>query len=156
MLWERQDQLILSWIVSSLSENNVSHIISATTSQVAWDILARTFVPSSWTRVIDLKDRLSRTTKGIDSVADYLLTIRSLSDTLATIDKLVSDEDLVLAVLRGLGNDYRDFATSIRIHAEPISFVDLTGLLLSHEIFLQSSADGASTILTTNMANLDS
>ncbi|XP_042502249.1 uncharacterized protein LOC122079661 [Macadamia integrifolia] len=116
ILWDRQDQLILSWIISSLSESTISHVVSATTSSDAWNILARVFAPSFRTR-------------------------------------LIGDEDLVLAVLRGLGSEYRDFATSIRFRVTPVSFVELSGLLLSHENFLKSSDLAISDVTTANKAS---
>ncbi|XP_042494276.1 uncharacterized protein LOC122073718 [Macadamia integrifolia] len=123
----------------------------------AWMTLANVFEPSSRTRVLDLKDCLSRVQKNTDSVTDYLLSIRSIADTLAAIDQPIADEDLVLVTLRGLRADYRDFATSIRLRHEPISFVELSGLLISHESFLRSiSPYGSLHISTKNVASASS
>ncbi|XP_043710128.1 uncharacterized protein LOC122659033 [Telopea speciosissima] len=150
-LWDQQDQLILRWIIASLSESTISHVVSASTSHEAWEISVHVFAPTSRTRVMDLKDRLFCLQCGSDTITEYLLTARSIADTFAAIDHPVNDEDLVLAVLRGLGSEYRDFAASIRLRPTPVTFVELSGLLLSHESFLRST-DGAVSVSSANMA----
>ncbi|KAK9266662.1 hypothetical protein L1049_021637 [Liquidambar formosana] len=153
-LWDHQDQLILSWIISSLTEEVISHITSSSTSYEAWKILARTFAPSSRTRVMHLKDTLSQVKRDTSSIADYLQLIRSLTDSLAAIDRPVSDKDLVLATLRGVGTDYRDFATFVHTRAKPVSFDNLCGMLLSHEAYLADITDQIPLqIQTTNAAS---
>lgn len=59
---------------------------------------------------------------------------------------------VVFAALHGLGPDFRDFATSLCLCAESVSFVELTGLLRSHESFMCSSSDVAA-ITTANLAS---
>ncbi|KAF6171589.1 hypothetical protein GIB67_018113 [Kingdonia uniflora] len=49
--WMKRDQLLLSWIISSLSENVLAHAVSLSTSHVVWTTLAKTFAPSSSIRV---------------------------------------------------------------------------------------------------------
>ena len=41
-LWFRQDQLVLSWIIGSISETFVAQVVSASTSHLAWSKLAAT------------------------------------------------------------------------------------------------------------------
>ncbi|XP_043700073.1 uncharacterized protein LOC122650751 [Telopea speciosissima] len=91
--------------------------------------------------------------KGIATVMEFRLEVHSIADALAAINSPALDEDLVLAVLRGLRDDYKDFATSVRLRVESISFLDLLGLLLTQELYLQSSASATTSgILTANVS----
>lgn len=56
------------------------------------------------------------------SVQDYLQTIKSLADSLSAINQPVSDPDLVLYALGGLGHDYESFITSITARDNPPTF----------------------------------
>lgn len=43
----------------------------------------------------------------------------------------MSNEDLILAALGGLGPKYGPFVTSVTTRADPLSFDDFCGMLLS-------------------------
>ncbi|XP_043725525.1 uncharacterized protein LOC122672089 [Telopea speciosissima] len=102
---------------------------------------------------MDLKDRLLRLSKGTSTISKFLLEARSIADALAATDNPVANEDLILAVLRGLGDEYKDFATSVPLRTDSVTFLDLSGLLLSQEFYLSSTAAIATApILTANAA----
>ncbi|XP_042518523.1 uncharacterized protein LOC122092258 [Macadamia integrifolia] len=155
ILWEWQDELIRNWIISSLSEAAVPHVVSTVTLHDAWMILSRIFAPLLLTYVLDLKDKLSRVQKASESVTEYILSIWTIVNTLAVIAQPVCDDDLVLATLRGLGADYRDFTTTIHLHVEPVTFVELIGVLLIYEGYLLSTHnDVASPLSTANVTSI--
>lgn len=133
---DRQDQLILSWIFTSVSKGVLPIIVSSSTSKAAWDSLARVFAPSSRSRILHLKERLSNLNRGNDSITTYMQSVKAIADDLAIIGQPLAEEDLILAVLKGLGGVYRDFGTSIRLHAGNLSFADLHGLLLTQELHI--------------------
>ena len=80
--------------------------------------------------------QLATLKKGDSSVADYFHRFTGLADTLAAIDHLLHDFELVSFLLAGLGPDFDSFVTSVKIRADPISLEDLYGHLLSHELHL--------------------
>lgn len=57
--WVQQDQLILSTIILSLSENLIAQIISLTTSQAAWSALANLFASKTQARLGQLHFQLA-------------------------------------------------------------------------------------------------
>ncbi|OVA12015.1 hypothetical protein BVC80_1483g3 [Macleaya cordata] len=138
--WVKQDQLILSAIYASVSEGVHSQIVRCSTARDVWLRLERSFASSSQARVMQLQLQLSRTKKGSSSIMEYLTTITSIADRLAAVSKPVPDSDLVLYALGGLGPEYGSFVTSITTRLDPISFDDLHGYLLSHEIRLTEDA----------------
>ena len=42
-LWKKQDQLLLSWLLSSMNKSVLSSVISCTTSDEVWNALERLF-----------------------------------------------------------------------------------------------------------------
>ncbi|XP_043705486.1 GATA zinc finger domain-containing protein 14-like [Telopea speciosissima] len=76
---------------------------------------------------MDLKDRLFRLQKGSSTVAEFLLDARSLADALATINNPVAEEDLVLEILRGLGEDYPNVASTSHNSDRRGSFLSHSG-----------------------------
>uniref|UniRef100_A0A6N2LJF4 Retrotransposon Copia-like N-terminal domain-containing protein n=1 Tax=Salix viminalis TaxID=40686 RepID=A0A6N2LJF4_SALVM len=102
-LWHRQDQLLLHSIIASVSEKIMPLIASSTTSHMAWEKIKTLYANRSRSRVMSLKERLTATTKGSNSVREFLNTMRSISDELSIIGEPPSDIDLVVHVLNGLG-----------------------------------------------------
>ena len=51
--------------------------------------------------------------KGSQTVDAYLESVKTIADSLAQIDQPVSDSDLVVATLHGLGPDYMMLRTAI-------------------------------------------
>ncbi|OMO66088.1 Reverse transcriptase, RNA-dependent DNA polymerase [Corchorus capsularis] len=78
---------------------------------------------------------------------------------------IVDDDDLVLNVLKGVGSEFREIVTVIRVKETPISFEQLNDLLTTHEIVQRWNQDsgttknwcmdsGATNHVTTNLQNL--
>jgi gag-polypeptide of LTR copia-type len=56
--WIRQDQLLLAWLLSSISEAVVSQVIHCTTSAELWNELHQCYSTHSLVSMMDLKMRL--------------------------------------------------------------------------------------------------
>jgi gag-polypeptide of LTR copia-type len=114
--------------------------VSCNSTAELWTDLQQAFSSSSRARLNDLHRQLKTITKGSLSCVEYLQKIRKIADELSFVSSPVSDEDLTLVVLAGLGPDYNSFYAVVTTanRTDPISFPDLHGLLLSHEALLQS------------------
>lgn len=87
------------------------------------------------------------------SVSAFLQSIKSKADEFNLIDAPVSDDDLTLFVLNGLGHAYREIAGPIRSRETPLKFVELHDLLVEHEQYLKHlEAANSSLVATANMA----
>jgi len=93
------------------------------------------FASKTRSRIMHLKERLSRTTKGSKSVSEYLQGIKSISDELAVINKPVDDDDLVIHALSGIGSEYKEVSAALRTRENPIAFAELHDLLVDYENF---------------------
>uniref|UniRef100_A0A2N9GIX5 Reverse transcriptase Ty1/copia-type domain-containing protein n=1 Tax=Fagus sylvatica TaxID=28930 RepID=A0A2N9GIX5_FAGSY len=134
--WHLQDQLIMSALISSLSENILAHVVKCSTSREVWVTLKRMFTSQSRARTMQIHYQLATLKKGDSSIADYFHKFTGLADTLATIDHPLKEFELVSFLLAGLGPDFDSFVTSVKIRADPLSLEDLFGHLLSHELHL--------------------
>ncbi|CAL1361421.1 unnamed protein product [Linum trigynum] len=131
--WFQQDQLLLHSILASMSPGVAPYDSAATSSRQAWTILERMFANQSRQRVINLKEKLGRETQGNRSVSVYLQAQRTTAAELALINAPVTDEDLILHILRGLREEYDQLSAAIRARDTPIAIEDLHDRLVDFE-----------------------
>nr|XP_008356527.2 uncharacterized protein LOC103420244 [Malus domestica] len=108
--WIQQDQLLLHAILASVSPQVISLIASAKTSNEAWDKLLHLFASKTRARVLD---------------------------ELAIIDVPLSNDDLLLYILNGVGSDFKEIAAVVRSRDTSISFENLHDKLVEHEAALK-------------------
>lgn len=135
--WKRQDQLILHAIISSVDPSVITMLGNVKTSKQAWDILTKMFASKTRARIMHLKERLSRFTKGSKPMSEYLHGIKALFDELAIINSPLNDDDIVIHTLNGLGTEYREITAALRARENPIGFDDLHDVLSDFENYLK-------------------
>ncbi|CAJ2633340.1 unnamed protein product [Trifolium pratense] len=135
--WRRQDKLILHAILSSVEASIITMLGNVKNSKAAWDVLNKMFASKTRARIMHLKERLTRTSKGAKSVSKYLQGIKAISDELAIINKPIDDDDLVIHALNGLGSEFKEVAAALRTRENAIAFDELHDLLVDYETFLQ-------------------
>lgn len=135
--WVRQDKLILHALLASTSTTITPLLASCKTSHEAWTRLTRLYAGKSRTRAMQLKEDLTLNNRGNRTVAEFLQAIKLIADELAIIDHPVSDDDLTLYILNGLGPEYREIAAPIRARENSLRFEELHDLLVGHESYLR-------------------
>ncbi|PKA51405.1 hypothetical protein AXF42_Ash002770 [Apostasia shenzhenica] len=138
LTWYRYDQLVLSWLLASLSESVLPHAAGFSISRAVWEALERTYGSPSPNHALQLRLQLQSLHKGDSSIHEYLQKAKCISDTLTTIGDPVAPTYLLLCILHGLRPEYESFATSIttRIDFHSLTLDRVHGMLLSHEILL--------------------
>ncbi|GKV37975.1 hypothetical protein SLEP1_g45934 [Rubroshorea leprosula] len=131
--WARQDQLLRHALITSVSESITPYIAAAPTAQHAWETLEKLYANRSRTRVITLKERLQNLRRDGRPVFDYLRSIKAIADELGTVDRPLTDDDLTVYILNGLGPEFREIAASLRTRDSSLSFDDLHDRLVAHE-----------------------
>ncbi|XP_034686678.1 uncharacterized protein LOC117915225 [Vitis riparia] len=134
--WVRQDKLILSAIFASTSPTITSLIATAKTSYDAWKKLSTMYASKSRTRAMQLKEELTLIQRGNRPILEYLHAIKGLADEIALNDHPISDDDITLYVLNGLGPEFREIAAPIRAREKSLAFEELHDLLIGHENYL--------------------
>ncbi|KAJ9560958.1 hypothetical protein OSB04_006118 [Centaurea solstitialis] len=147
--WYRKDQMVLSAILGSCSDQIQPLISSATTAREAWERLNASFASSSRSRIISLKSKLVKNPKGTRSIAEFLQDMRSIADDLALAQSPVTEEDLMVHVLSQLGDEYNTIAAVIKVRDNPLSFAELFDKLQDYERALKDHSSAAEPSLTT-------
>ena len=91
----------------------------------------------SRTRAMQLKEELTLIQRGNRSVLDYLHVVKALADEIALIDHPISDDDLTLYVINGLGPNFREIVAPIQAREKSLVFEELHDLLVGHESYLR-------------------
>ena len=108
--WFRQDQLVLSWIIGSISEAFIPQVVGATTAHAAWERLAHSYAAGSKSQARTIKSRFFRISQEPDEpIAKYAQRAKTMFDHLGALNTPVTDSDLVQVILNGLGSSYRPF-----------------------------------------------
>ncbi|KAM2697975.1 hypothetical protein EV1_037030 [Malus domestica] len=150
--WIRQDQLLLHAILASVSPQVISLIASAKTSKEAWDKLLHLFASKARACVLGLKKRLTLLRRENKPVSEYLQEVRVIADELAIIDVPLSDDDLLLYILNGVGSDFKEIAAVVRSRDTSISFENLHDKLVEHEAALKrDDTVVAAPVITANV-----
>ena len=71
---------------------------------------------------MQIKEELTLIQRGTRSITEYLHAVKALADEIAIIDHPISDDDLTLYVLNGLGLDFREIAVPIRARESSLAF----------------------------------
>ena len=118
VVWQYKDQIVLGWIVSSLSPSIVSTIYGLETSRLAWQALNSRFAAPSTSRISLIKRKFQSLQQGSMSCQSFLDEVKSLSNELSIVGKPVEDSDLILSVLNGLNSSFHSFVTTYMLLAK--------------------------------------
>ena len=94
-IWRSQDQTLLSWLLSSITEGILSLVHSCTTSFDIWKTLEKRFGVQSEARVLQLKYEMSVLRKDSLSIEEYCLKMKQVTDKLACAGSPVLDRDML-------------------------------------------------------------
>ncbi|XP_042942326.1 uncharacterized protein LOC122276564 [Carya illinoinensis] len=87
-LWERCNNMVSSWIISSVSKEIGGSIICARTAQNMWEDLKNRFTQGNGPRIFQLQKDLSVLTQEDLSVRDYYTRFKSLWDELLDYNQI--------------------------------------------------------------------
>jgi hypothetical protein len=71
LTWLQQDQMVLSILVSTLSETLISQVIGYSTSSEIWNALERMYSSQSRARIMQVHYQLATLKKGGSTIAEY-------------------------------------------------------------------------------------
>ncbi|KAH9659782.1 Receptor-like protein 13 [Citrus sinensis] len=138
--WRSQDQTLLGWMLSSISEGTLNLVINCGSSFDVWRTLEKKFGVQSEARVLQLRYELNTLRKESMSIEDYCIKMKIVADKLASAGSPIIEKDLMLTILNGLGAGYRDIATFIT--GSKMDYDDAYALLLTHETRLEQERGG--------------
>lgn len=130
--WMKQDQLILDWLLNSLSDDVLPQVVTCDTARALWHSLEQTYASQSQSPAMDLRLQLQTLKKDSSPISDYLNRMRFIADRLKSIGCDISDDELIIYILNGLGGEYDDFAMPIANYSTTLSFSDFCRMLLTY------------------------
>ncbi|OMP03343.1 Reverse transcriptase, RNA-dependent DNA polymerase [Corchorus capsularis] len=128
-------------------------VSSSNTSREAWQTLSKMFANKSRSRVMDLKNTLTNTKRGTQSVSEYLQFMKHIAAEINLAGANVEEDELVLYILNGLGSEFREISANIRARDSSISFDELHDKLTSYELFLQQETAHTHATISVPTAN---
>ncbi|KAK2986127.1 hypothetical protein RJ640_024676 [Escallonia rubra] len=130
--WRKSDRLLRGWITGTLSEEVLGLVVGLETSAEVWNTLIDSYAYNSKEREFSLCQRLYHNKKNGKTMTEYLRIFKEICDDFAAIGKPVDDRQKVFQLLKGLGNEYEAFVTSM--FKPPVtSYKEVISLLQSHE-----------------------
>ncbi|KAA8519426.1 hypothetical protein F0562_013699 [Nyssa sinensis] len=132
-LWKCQDQIVLSWIVASVSEGVLPQLVGAPTTCAAWNTVVSAYTSGSKAHIRKLRAQLHHLYHDTASIETYVVRAKGIVNKLVALQHLVSDEELIKFVVAGLGPAYKLFTRMLECRTDDFDFDDLYGMLLTEE-----------------------
>ena len=137
VLWRRTDQFVLSWLLSSISEQMLGHVLHCKSASEVWIVLEQTFSAKSKARALQLRLSLQTMKKGNSSIEDYILKMKSLAMSLMAAGQQITDDELILYIHGGLGSEFEAVIVNLTSR-ESITLQEVQYILQTHEMRLES------------------
>jgi len=131
-LWLVQDQMLVTWLKSSLSAAIFPLVFQCRHSWQLWDTLHQLMVGHVRSEMKNTKKRETQ------SISEYVATIKGFVDSLVQMGESVSEKEHIEAILEGLPEEYDAMARVIRSRDHhPLLLVE--SFLLQNEAQIQKS-----------------
>ncbi|KAH9682999.1 retrovirus-related pol polyprotein from transposon RE1 [Citrus sinensis] len=140
--WRSQDHMLLGWLLSSMSEGIISLVFSLETSLEVWKAIKVQFGSQSKSKLLHLRYMMNSTRKDDLKVTDYFIKMKNIADNMAAAGSALSDNDLILHILSGLGPEYNSVATYItgQIGVGKMNVNEAYTMLLTQEARIEQQA----------------
>ncbi|KAK1602347.1 hypothetical protein QYE76_007850 [Lolium multiflorum] len=142
--WARDDYTVLSWIYGSISLELFGIIMApGSTARQIWDAIDNLFRDNKKSRALALDAEFRNTPQGDMTITAYCAKLKNLSDALADVGETISDETLVLTVLRGLNEQYAHLRSFLPFQRPFPSFLQTRSALILEETQKRTDAKNA-------------
>jgi hypothetical protein len=149
LAWDRMDNIVLSWVTGTISVE-LKDIIRERggTDRHAWIALENQFLENQETQALHLDAQFRNFVQGDLTVGEYCQKMKGFADALADLNTPVTDQMLVLTLLRGLNPRYENLRMIITRSNPFPSFQKVRDDLILEE--LMGRPDSAATTLYNN------
>ncbi|KAI4297688.1 hypothetical protein L6164_037568 [Bauhinia variegata] len=130
--WVTNDQLLLGWLLNSISQEIATQLLHCQTSNELWEATQSLFGAYTRSRITLPKSEFHRIRKGTMKMEEYLNKMKNLFDSLTLAGSLVSTFNLITQTLSGLDIEYNPIVVQLA-DKENLTWVDLQAQLLAFE-----------------------
>ena len=107
---------------STTGQSVIGQVTDCASSREVWSSLDQLFSQQSLAKVLQLKHKLQNIKKGTGSVSDFVLKVKTIGDNLKAAGQTVSENDLILSILHGVGRDYDSIVSVITSQRSNVTF----------------------------------
>ena len=150
--WKKQDQMLLSWLFSSINVEILSLVVNSKSSRELWISLEQQFGYETAAKKVHLKMMLNNLKKRSMTITEYFGKLRTITDELAVTGSLVSSLDFITHLISGLGQPYYPVVVYIKANVLRMSINKAYSMLLIHETRQENDNSNASKEIKMNYA----
>ncbi|KAG8489332.1 hypothetical protein CXB51_017400 [Gossypium anomalum] len=132
-VFDQQDQLLTSWLLSTVSSSCLASFTDARSACDVWTTAARLFAADTGAKQSQIRHELRSLTKGALSIKEYVAKITTLCALLAASGTRISDEEKTQVMLAGLPSDFDAVVSSASLSSKLVPFQRLIDALLECE-----------------------
>lgn len=153
--WRRQDRLVYSGLIGTLSPSIQTLVTSTRTAREVWKSLSATYATPSRGHIQQLRLQLKHFTKGDKSIDEYMRGLTSRFDQLGLLGKPLDHEDKVEYIIDGLPEEYKAVAEQIEGRDTSPSIIEIHEKLINKEAKLVAVSQPSATPIpiTANVAS---
>jgi histone deacetylase 1/2 len=137
--WRQRDQMLLSWLQSTLTSDILARFLGANHTFELWGKIVSYFQKQLRAKARQLRVELRATTLENSTVQEYLLRIRLIVDNLASIGDPIPLNQHLDVILEGLPPEFNSVISVVESRFDSIDMDEVEALLLAHEARLQKS-----------------
>jgi hypothetical protein len=139
--WTQIDQCIVSWLYTTVSRP-ILHIIiqPSDTAEHVWTAINNLFLDNRLQRAVFAKREFHDLRQEDLSITALSTKLKCLADTLRDVGSPLSDQDLLLAFINGLSDDYGHCIAALTMNPIGLTFTRARSALLQEERRLGRSA----------------
>jgi histone deacetylase 1/2 len=128
--WLIKDQMLFTWLLSTLSDGVLPRVLSCHHAHEVWDKIHKYFNSVLKSRACQLRSELKNTKKLSKSVNEYLLCIKSIVNSLIAVGDVVTEQEQVDSILEGLPEEFSSFVMMVYSRFDTPTVEDVEALLL--------------------------
>ncbi|MBA0875988.1 hypothetical protein Goshw_002516, partial [Gossypium schwendimanii] len=133
VLFEQQDSALASWLISSISQTVLPHLIRMDTSAKIWNAVVTLFGSKTTSKLMAYRRALHSQRKGELGMKEFLMKVKGCCDNLASCGEIIGEHEHITAILNGLPPDYESVITIITASQIPYTVQGVTSMLLDTE-----------------------
>jgi len=152
--WKRQDKLIYSAILGTITITIQPLLSRSNTAAEIWEKLKATYATPSWGHIQQVRQHIKQWSKGTKTITEYFQGHTTRFDELALLGKPLEHEEQIEFLLGGLTEDYKSVVDQTENRDKPPTLTELLEKLLNREAKLMCAAATTSSLpVTANAAN---
>lgn len=132
-IFEQQDNLLTSWLLSTISSSFLSSFTDVSTAGDVWFMVNNLFAADTIAKQSQLRHDLHSLRKGTLSVRLYVDKIKNLCALLTASGSPISEAECTAVLLAGLPTDFEAIVSHTSFSPIPLSFQRLVDALLKCE-----------------------